>query len=272
MSRVGIEEDPRFTPEARSHMMRTPEGTVYSEYAPSPAVADPADSDEARCRVLHMVRVLAVMSGGLLITALFAWIFTYNETAQDNIAHAARFTWNQVLFIAEIALVPFIAGKLPKLPWRLAGALYVCYAILNGLTFPGFFFWLPGAEVARLFAGCGLAYGLAALICWKRNIEPSGFVPFVWCMGAAVASAAVVSIGMPYLGWSFSVVTIPLLLALTFYFEQEVRMSYQAFEDDDRGWKASLASAFFLYFSFVNLILAAQVAIARLFSTAESES
>ncbi len=272
MSGVAIEDDPRFTPEARSHMMRTPEGTVYYEYAPAAPVADPAALDEARCRVLHMVRVLALMSGGLLITALFAWIFTHKESAQDNIAGSARFTWNQILFIAEIAMVPFIAGKLPKLPWRLAVALYVCYAILNGLTFPGFFFWLPGAEVARLFAGCGLAYGLAALICWKRSIEPSGFVPFLWCMAVAVGSAVVVSIGLPYLAWSSSIVTIPLLLALTFYYEQEVRMSYQAFEDDDRGWKASLASAFFLYFAFVNLILATQVAIARLFARSESES
>lgn len=247
-------------------MIRTPEGTVYGEAAPVARMPDPADEEEAYSRVLHLARIYLIMSAGLLISAAFSLVFGAGEVAHESVSFGARLAWNQLLFLAEVLIVPFIADKVPKIPSGVAAALFVSYAILNGLTFPGLFFWIAPQNLARLFAGTAMAYGILAFLYWKRRAELQGFSGILVMLAVGLVPAALVSIGAPQLARSTCLATVPAFLAVAFYYDHELSQPYQSFEDDDRGWKGSLAGAFFLYFAFVNLILVIQYTVSRFFA------
>lgn len=199
-----------------------------------------------------MARVYRWMFAGLAVTGGVAF---YTAGSEELLRIVARGFW--FFIIAELAAVVVLSWAAPRLSAAAAGALFMAYAVLNGLTLSLIFLVYQLGSVAQAFFITAAVYGAMSIYGTVTRKDLSAWHTFLFMGLIGVVVAGAVNIFWPSPGLSFvtSCACVVVFSGLTAYDTQKLRAL--AVTGAYSG-QASLPvrGALVLYLDFVNLFLA----------------
>jgi FtsH-binding integral membrane protein len=214
--------------------------------SPSAAVAIPS----------FLARVYAWMAGGLLTTALAAFV-VLSSPAIFQAIYGNRIVLYGLMF-AELGLVVWLSGIVGRLSSGAAASVFLLYSTLNGLTMAGIFLVYTSSSIVSTFVvtagmfGAMSVYGLVT----KRTLDGLGSFAFMGLIGVVLASVVNLFLRSDAVGFAISCVGVIVFTALTAYDTKRLRTMAMAVDGaSEEGRRASISGALALYLDFINLFL-----------------
>ncbi len=203
----------------------------------------------------YVVRTFTWMFIGLMVTFGIA----YGGYATGLIWYVFTVPYlPTILLVAEVAVVLILAACVQKLSVGAARALFIGYAVLNGVIFSSYFLIFEMASLILIFAMTGLYFGVFALYghCTKRDL--SGLRPILVGGLIFLLVVGILSLFLPMgsLDRIICLIGVAIFLGFTAYDTQKIK-SYYAYYSQDSVMleKASVFSALQLYLDFINIFL-----------------
>jgi FtsH-binding integral membrane protein len=205
-----------------------------------------------------MVNVFLRMFLALLVTAFAAFSVIRFEFLLNFVFGSKFVFWG--LIIAEIALVFAISAGINKMSVAAANALFLLYAVINGLTLSAIFFAYSFGDIYRAFGITALMFLVMACFgaLTRRDLTSIGSICIMGLFGIILASIINIFLKSSMFDYIISYVGILVFVGLTAYDTQRIkRMLIEAEETNQREAikKISVLGALTLYLDFINLFL-----------------
>lgn len=203
----------------------------------------------------YVVRTFTWMFIGLLVTFGVA----YGGYATGLILYVFAVPYLSVgLLVGEVALVLILAACIQKLSVGAARALFIGYAVLNGVVFSAYFLLFEMTSLILVFAMTGLYFGVFALYghCTKRDL--GGLRPVLIGGLIFLVVVGIISLFLPLGAFDRIVclIGVAIFLGFTAYDTQKIKTFYAYYSKDGAMLeKASVFSALQLYLDFINIFL-----------------
>lgn len=203
-------------------------------------------------RRAFMSRVYGWMFAGLWITGVMA---LYTVSNKALLAFALE--WRIALLLAELGLVFVLSLAAPKLSGAVAGAMFIGYAALTGMTLSIYFLIYTAGSIGQAFLMTAGTFGAMSLYGTVTKKDLSGWSSFLFMGLVGVIIAGVVNIFMrsDMLGFVTACACVVVFAGLTAYDTQKLRQMHAS-----TGYSAaatiSIVGALTLYLDFINLFLA----------------
>jgi hypothetical protein len=203
-------------------------------------------------RRAFMSRVYGWMFAGLWITGVVA-LYTVSNEALLRIA----VEWRVPLLLAELGLVFLLSLAAPKLSGAVAGALFIGYAALTGMTLSIYFLIYTAGSIGQAFLMTAGTFGAMSLYGTLTKKDLSGWSAFLFMGLVGVLIAGVVNIFMrsDMLGFVTACACVVVFAGLTAYDTQKLRQMH-ASTGYSSAATISIVGALTLYLDFINLFLA----------------
>jgi len=227
----------------------------YNNPSYDPSYANPYAASQVAARQQAILRqVYLWMTVGLSITGAVA-AFTSTSPALLSLIFANSFTFFG-LIIAELALVFVMSAAVQKMSSGVASALFIVYALLNGLTLSIVFLVYLQASIASTFFITAGTFGAMSLYGYttKRDLSGIGHIAFMGLIGIILASIVNLFFHSPALYWAVTYIGVLVFVALTAYDTQKIKRM-TAMVDDAHMQRFVIIGALTLYLDFVNLFL-----------------
>ena len=164
-----------------------------------------------------------------------------------------------VLTIVELIVVIVLSAKLQSMPIGAARALFLVYAILNGVVFSTYFLVFEALSLVLAFAAAGVYFGAMALVGYFSKIDFSRIRNILFGGLIFLVVFNLLAMFIPALSMFDRIacmIGIVIFMLYTAYDTQKIKAFYYGFQGDDAMLaKASIISALNLYLDFVNLFL-----------------
>jgi len=219
----------------------------YNPYAPQQVDRALAADSSAFLR-----KVYAYMAGGLFATAVTATAVASSETALQLIVQTPALLIG--LIVAEFGMVIALSAFVNRMSAAVAGALFLLYAILNGVTLSFLFMSYTASSIASTFFvtagtfGAISAYGYAT----KRDLSGLGSFAIMGLFGLIIASVVNIFLKSPMIYWLTTFMGVIVFTGLTAYDTQKLKRFAVSSGDPSR---VAVQGALMLYLDFINLFL-----------------
>ena len=197
------------------------------------------------------------MTAGVFLSGVVAW-----QVAQDpQLALRVVGPLFLPIVLAQLAAVFALSLLIRKINPAVAGALYLAYAALTGLTMSVVFLVYTKDSVASVFWVTAFSFaGLSATgLFTKRDLGPVGSfctMGLFGLIGYGLLSMFFPGMQSAEYGMVYSLVGVIVFAGLTAYDTQKIKlMNERGFMNSDDGSKAAIFGALTLYLDFVNLFL-----------------
>lgn len=217
-------------------------------YSPTGSSADILFEEATRA---FMRQVYLWMSVGLAITGGVAWTVASSQQLMMMVL-----PWFKVLLVAELGLVFAFSFLQSRVSTAVAGAMYLAYVFLTGLTFSVLFLVYELGSISSAFVitagtfGALSAYGAMT----KKDLSGWGTFLMMGLIGIIIAGIVNIFIQSDMLGFVKSCAGVLIFAGLTAYDTQKLRQLHLHSRGRDRAGLA-IAGALMLYLDFVNLFL-----------------
>jgi hypothetical protein len=203
-------------------------------------------------RRAFMSRVYGWMFAGLWITGVMA-LYTVSNKALMSFA----LEWRMALLLAELGLVFVLSLAAPKLSGAVAGAMFIGYAALTGMTLSIYFLIYTAGSIGQAFLMTAGTFGAMSLYGTVTKKDLSGWSAFLFMGLVGVIIASVVNIFMrsDMLGFVTACACVVVFAGLTAYDTQKLRQMH-ASTGYSSAATISIVGALTLYLDFINLFLA----------------
>ena len=218
-----------------------------------------AEVDQATGARIFVNRVYNWMFCGLIITTLTAWgLAELASRSQEAMRTIMGLTLP--LMIVELVLVIVLSAALRKLSVPVAGALFIAYSALNGVTFSLIFMSYAQTTIYLAFGSCALMFAATSTFGYLTGmrLDTLGSFCFMGLIGFLIASLVNFFLHSEILDYILSYAGVAIFVGLTAWDTQKVRMiGEQAGEDaqTDDMRKVAIVFALQLYLDFINLFL-----------------
>jgi len=164
------------------------------------------------------------------------------------------------LFIVEIGLVWWLSARIGKLSIGASRAMFILYAILNGVTLSVIFLAYTGSSIALTFITTSSLFGAMAIIGYTTRMDLSKWGSFLLMalLGFIIGSVVNLFLASSALEWILTYVGILIFIGLTVYDSQKIKiMVSRAMQSPDGTLvrQVGLLGALNLYLDFINLFL-----------------
>jgi FtsH-binding integral membrane protein len=210
------------------------------------------DQTQVQLRVGTFVRsVYNWMAIGLALTGLVAY-FVAHTPALFSIAMKAF-----ILFaIAELVLVFTLSARIGKMQPSTATAMFIGYAVLNGVTLSAIFIIYAKALIASTFFICALMFAALSVFGWvtKKDLTGVGNFMFMGLIGILIASVINIFIQSSGLQMIISYIGVLVFAGLTAYDTQTIKhmaLSQPAGTSAGVVRKGAIIGALKLYLDFI---------------------
>ncbi len=215
------------------------------------AVAAQAGTQES---TIFLAKVFNWMAIGLGLTGVVAYITA--STALYEVVRPIIF----LLFIAEIGMVFFLSARIQKLSASTATAIFLGYALLNGLTLSTILLMYTMESIAATFFITAGMFGSMAVYGFvtKKDLSSMGSFMFMGLIGIVIASVVNIFIGSSMLSWLISGIGVIVFTGLTAYDVQKIsQMGAGGIMQQGDGSirKMVIMGALTLYLDFINLFI-----------------
>jgi Integral membrane protein, interacts with FtsH len=199
-----------------------------------------------------MARTYSWMAAGLALTAGVAYLTAQNEGLAMQVA-----SLRLPLMLAQLALVFVLSMFAQRLSAAVAGALFVGYAALTGLTFSALLFAYSPAAVITAFAVSAGTFGLMSVAGFviKKDLSAMGRFFLFAVLGLVVAMLVNLFVGSSALSLGISMIGVFLFAGLTAYDPQMLRNRALSGISGEQAERASINGALALYLDFINIFL-----------------
>ncbi len=203
-----------------------------------------------------MGRVYGWMGAALLISALSSFLFLSSETALQLVFGNRIGFW--VLIIVEFLLVIGISGAINRISASTATALFILYAILNGITLSPILLIYTGASVAATFFITAATFGVMSIAGYvtKKDLSTMGSYLMMGLIGVIIASVVNMFLHSETMDYIISYLGVFIFIGLTAYDTQKIKtLGQEAINNGASMQKIAILGALTLYLDFVNLFL-----------------
>ena len=199
-----------------------------------------------------MARTYSWMAAGLALTAGVAYLTAQNEGLAMQVA-----SLRLPLMLAQLALVFVLSMFAQRLSAAVAGALFVGYAALTGLTFSALLFTFSPTAVFTAFAVSAGTFGLMSVAGFviKKDLSAMGRFFLFAVLGLIVAMLVNIFVSSTALSLGISVIGVFLFAGLTAYDTQMLRNLALSGISGEQAERASINGALALYLDFINIFL-----------------
>ena len=213
----------------------------------------PAQNDSA-----FFTRVFAWMAAGLAVTGAVAAAVYSSGTALHTFEGSSGPIIFIILAILELALVAGLVGLVQHMGLFEAGATFLAYCILNGVTFSVIFLAYTTTSIVSTFLVTASMFGALALWGYTTKADLTGWGSFLFMALIGLLWGTIVNLFWlnNTLYWVTTVVGVLLFSAYTAYDVQRLKnyepppgADYVVVEKD------AIVGALALYLDFVNLFL-----------------
>ncbi|WP_375766026.1 Bax inhibitor-1/YccA family protein [Archangium gephyra] len=213
----------------------------------------------AESRRAFMSRVYGWMFAGLSVTGMVALL---TAASPQLVMKIAQFRW--LFFFAQLGLVWFLSSRVHRLSGAVAGALFLGYSVLTGLTFSVLFYVFTTGSIASVFLMSAGAFGAMSAFATftKKDLSPWGTFLYMGMIGVFVASIVQVFVQSSMLNFVLGCVGVITFAGLTAYDTQKLREMH-AEAGYESAASLSISGALVLYLDFINLF----IALLRLFGS-----
>ena len=201
-----------------------------------------------------MKRVYLTMTLGLLITA-FTSLFCANS--DSVISFFVQNSWAMwVLVIAELGIVFGVSAGINRLSTGTAMALFILFAVINGLMLFPIFYAYTGESIAKTFFITAGTFGAMTIYgyCTNRDLSRWGSILFMALIGLIIASLVNIFVGSDTMGWIISVVGVLIFVGLTAWDTQQIKTMALTAPGAAAG-RLAILGALTLYLDFINMFL-----------------
>ena len=201
-----------------------------------------------------MKRVYLTMTLGLLITA-FTSLFC--ASSYSVISFFVQNSWAMwVLVIAELGIVFGVSAGINRLSTGTAMALFILFAVINGLMLFPIFYAYTGESIAKTFFITAGTFGAMTIYgyCTNRDLSRWGSILFMALIGLIIASLVNIFVGSDTMGWIISVVGVLIFVGLTAWDTQQITTMALTAPGAAAG-RLAVLGALTLYLDFINMFL-----------------
>jgi len=222
------------------------------------------DTPQTRTAVNSFIQsVYNWMAVGLGLTGFIAY---YVAGVLENmlITNPAAFQSVQPLFfvliIAELGLVFYLIARIQKMDAKTATAMFVIYAMLNGVTLSFVFMAYTMASIASTFFICAATFGACSVygMVTKRDLTGMGQFMFMGLIGIIIATVVNIFLKSAGMSMIISYLGVFIFVGLTAYDTQKLKtMALSQPEGLDAAVvrKGAIMGALNLYLDFINMFL-----------------
>lgn len=204
----------------------------------------------------HMNKVYGLMSVGMIVTGLVAWLVGTNEMLLAQI-FGTPLKW--VVMFAPLIVVFAFGAMIHKMSVATAQAVFFGYAALMGLSISFIFAVYTGVSITQTFLVTAIAFAGLSLYGYTTKRDLSGFGTFLvmGLIGLIVASIVNIFLASSALHFAISVIGVLIFAGLTAFDTQNIKNTYLqlAQSDDEFLGKAAIMGALQLYLDFLNLFM-----------------
>lgn len=198
------------------------------------------------------------MAIGLGLTAVVALYVSQSEAMVQLIFG------NRMLFfgliIVELGFVFYLSARIQKIQASTATALFVIYAILNGVTLSFIFLAYTATSIASTFVVCSVTFLACSIygMVTKRDLTSMGGFLTMGLIGIIIASVVNMFVQSSGMAMVISYVGVLVFVGLTAYDTQKLKTMAISLPDNASGAmvrKGAIMGALALYLDFINLFL-----------------
>ncbi|GGL13309.1 Bax inhibitor-1/YccA family protein [Deinococcus radiotolerans] len=199
-----------------------------------------------------MARTYSWMAAGLALTAGVAYLTSTNDALMLQVMQLRL-----PLILAQLALVFVLSLFAQRLNSAVAGALFIAYAALTGLTFSALLLVYSQSAVTAAFVSTAGTFALMSVAGFviKRDLSAMGRFFMFALIGLFVAMIVNLFIASGPLTLIISVVGVLLFAGLTAYDTQMLRNLALSGVQGEMAERAAINGALALYLDFVNMFL-----------------
>lgn len=214
-------------------------------------------ADEAQVQAAthaFVQRVFLWMTGGLAITGAIAGWMAASPLVVERFVKSGAFVG---CLIGELVLVLILSWAINRLSATVASAMYVLFAVVNGLTLSIIFLWYTSASIAATFFVTAGTFGAMSVYGYvtKRDLTGLGSLMFMLLIGLIIASVVNLFVASTALYWIVTYAGIVIFVGLTAYDAQKIKRMAALGLTGEVGQKAAVMGALALYLDFINLFL-----------------
>lgn len=198
------------------------------------------------------------------MNGVYLWMFlalVISAVTSVGVASSPALIANSGLFIglliAELVLVFVLSLAINRLSAGAAAAIFLVYAVLNGVTLAPLLLVYAQATVAKAFftaSGMFLAMSLYGMIT-KRDLSTLGRVLFMALIGLIIASLINLFMRSSMADWLISLAGVVVFAGLTAYDTQKLNQIGARAEENETYKKLAIIGALSLYLDFVNIFI-----------------
>jgi FtsH-binding integral membrane protein len=213
------------------------------------------DAQTTAVRQGVLSRVYAWMTAGLLVTGAVAM------AVASSVALTRLIFGNPIIFFAlflvQIVAVVGLSAAVNRLSPAVAMAIFIGYAMLNGLTFSAIFLAYTAESVAGTFFvtagmfGSVSAYGYFT----KRDLSGLGSFLFMALIGLLLASVVNIFWANSALYWIITYAGVLIFVGLTAWDTQKIKRLAAQVNNETEAGRVAAIGALTLYLDFINLFI-----------------
>ncbi|HLP20528.1 MAG TPA: Bax inhibitor-1/YccA family protein [Chitinophagales bacterium] len=203
-----------------------------------------------------IAKVYGWMAGALAITALVA-MWVVSTPAVLEFIFSSRYVF-MGLIIVELICVGALVGAIDSFSPQTATAVFIGYAVLNGLTLSSVFLAYTSASIVSTFFVTATTFGIMSTYGYftKKDLTSIGNLCFMALIGLIIASLVNMFLQNEIIYWVTTFIGIIIFVGLIAYDTQKIKAMYQSGRiEGDNVRKGAILGALSLYLDFINLFL-----------------
>lgn len=210
--------------------------------------------------------VFMLMFLALGVSALFAWQFSANDELMAYLIVPSGLNQGltglgKILIFAPLAFVLAMSFGFQKFSSGVLMALFLGYAIINGITFSFLLLAYTPGSVLGCFLSASAMFGIMAVMGYttEKDLTKIGRILMMGVIGILVAMVINFFLGSSRLDYIISVIGVMVFTALTAYDVQKLKRIGEGIEfgdvPADQSKKLSILGALTLYLDFILIFM-----------------
>ena len=218
-----------------------------------------AEQTHARSFIANVFLLMFIALG---VSALFAWQFSINETLLSYLVSPTGLTGlGKITIFAPLGFVLIMSFGFRKLSSTALMALFMAYAIINGISFSFILLAFTPGSVLGCFLSASAMFGVMAFMGYTtdQDLTKFGRILMMGVIGIVIAMVINFFLHSSQLDYIISIIGVMVFTALTAYDVQKLKrigegLEYQDVSANDTK-KISILGALNLYLDFINIFL-----------------
>jgi len=206
----------------------------------------------------HMVRVYNYMTGGLLITAIMAFIFSQPPFANMLFSPTGGMTgFGMLVSFSPLLMIFGFGWVLKRGSLAQVQGTFWGFAALMGMSLSYIFLAYTGASITRVFLITSAMFGGMSIYGYttKKDLTNMGSFLIMALIGVIVASIVNIFLRSSGMEFILSLLSVLIFTGLTAYDTQKIAQMYQYAGNHDSATRIAVSGALSLYMDFINMFI-----------------